>query len=71
MGAVKLSAYPKSTINIFVTVLESGGSDVGLVITAAALALADASVELLDAAASCCVSRHGQVRTEEPERGQA
>jgi len=60
VGAVKLSAYPKSTINIFVTVLESGGSDVGLVITAAALALADASVELLDAAASCCVSRHGQ-----------
>lgn len=61
-GAVCLGSYPKATIEVFVTVLESGGDDVGVVISAASLALADAGIELMDTVAACSVCRVGEVR---------
>ncbi|KND01094.1 uncharacterized protein SPPG_04185 [Spizellomyces punctatus DAOM BR117] len=55
--AVRLDLLPKSTVDVFVQVLESDGSAACLAaaITCAALALADAGIEMLDAVAACAV----------------
>lgn len=49
----RLSQYPKSRIEVSAFVLEDDGDAFGAVVTAAALALADAGIELLDLAAGC------------------
>ncbi|KAJ3172152.1 hypothetical protein HDU88_006967 [Geranomyces variabilis] len=53
--AVRLDLIPKSTVDVFVQVLESDGSAACLAaaITCASLALADAGIEMLDAVAAC------------------
>ncbi|KAG0306782.1 hypothetical protein BGZ99_001672 [Dissophora globulifera] len=53
--AVRLDLVPKSTIDIFITVLESDGwgSCVAAAITAASVALAHAGIEMLDLVAGC------------------
>jgi len=58
-GAVRLEAYPKASIDVGVTVLESGGDDLALAVAAASLALVDAGVEVLDTVAACSVCRVG------------
>ncbi|KAI8816600.1 ribosomal protein S5 domain 2-type protein [Fimicolochytrium jonesii] len=56
--AVRLDLLPKSSIDIFVQVLESDGSAACLAaaITCASLALADAGIEMLDAVAACAAA---------------
>ena len=54
-AVVVLDAYPKSVVDIFCLVLESGGADVSVLITAASLAIADAGIPMLDLVSSCYI----------------
>ena len=54
---------PKSCVDVFVMVLESGGSDLAVAITAASVALADAGIELFDLVPACHVVRTLAFRT--------
>ncbi|KAL5716970.1 Exosome complex component RRP41-like [Ranunculus cassubicifolius] len=57
-GAVMLDSFPKTTVDIFALVLESGGSDLPVVISCASLALADAGIMMFDLVTSvsvCCL----------------
>lgn len=56
-ASVQLEAFPKSVVDIYCLVLESGGSDMGLLVTAASLALADAGIPLFDLVAACNIVR--------------
>ena len=40
--------YPKSQIDVFVTILEDDGSSLAAAITCAGLALADAAIDMFD-----------------------
>jgi hypothetical protein len=45
---VQLDKFPKAVFDVSAMVLESGGSDLAVLVTAASVALADAGVELYD-----------------------
>ncbi|KAI4380170.1 hypothetical protein MLD38_006390 [Melastoma candidum] len=45
-GAIRLKTFPKTTVDIFALVLESGGSDFSVLISSASIALADAGIML-------------------------
>ncbi|XP_040572802.1 exosome complex component MTR3 [Lepeophtheirus salmonis] len=57
-STVCLHLYPKSKIDVFITVLENDGSAVATAITAASLALSDASINLFDLAIGSSVRLH-------------
>lgn len=59
-GAIILESFPKTTVDVFALVLESGGSDLPVVTTCASLALADAGIMLYDIVASVSVSCLGK-----------
>jgi exosome complex component MTR3 len=51
--SVRLEQYPKSLIDLYVTVLEDDGCALAAAITCASLALANAGIELNDMVAGC------------------
>ncbi|KAF6166255.1 hypothetical protein GIB67_031039, partial [Kingdonia uniflora] len=55
-GAVILESFPKTTVDVFALVLESGGSDLPVIISCASLALADAGIMMFDLVTSVSVS---------------
>ncbi|XP_059626803.1 exosome complex component RRP41-like [Cornus florida] len=59
-GAIILDSFPKTTVDVFALVLESGGSDLPVVISCASLALADAGILMYDLVASVSVSCLGK-----------
>ncbi|CAH9075243.1 unnamed protein product [Cuscuta europaea] len=59
-GAIILDSFPKTTVDVFALVLESGGSDLPVIITCASLALADAGILLYDLVAAVSVSCIGK-----------
>ncbi|XP_023534485.1 exosome complex component RRP41-like isoform X2 [Cucurbita pepo subsp. pepo] len=59
-GAIILEMFPKTTVDVFALVLESGGIDLPVVISCASLALADAGIMLYDLVASVSVSCFGK-----------
>ncbi|KAL3530551.1 hypothetical protein ACH5RR_009873 [Cinchona calisaya] len=59
-GAIILESFPKTTVDVFALVLESGGGDLPVVISCASLALADAGIMLYDLVASVSVSCLGK-----------
>ncbi|PRQ33521.1 exosome complex component RRP41-like [Rosa rugosa] len=59
-GAIILETFPKTTVDVFALVLESGGSDLPVVISCASLALADAGIMMYDLVASVSVSCLGK-----------
>ncbi|XP_077252891.1 3'-5'-exoribonuclease family protein [Tasmannia lanceolata] len=59
-GAIILETFPKTTVDIFALVLESGGSDLPVIISCASLALADAGIMMFDLVASVSVSCLGK-----------
>ncbi|RAL37489.1 unnamed protein product [Cuscuta campestris] len=59
-GAIMLDSFPKTTVDVFALVLESGGSDLPVIITCASLALADAGILLYDLVAAVSVSCVGK-----------
>lgn len=48
ISAVSLDAYPKSQIDVYINVLEDNGNTLSYAIMAAAVALADAGIEMVD-----------------------
>ncbi|XP_050203825.1 exosome complex component RRP41-like [Mercurialis annua] len=59
-GAIMLESFPKTTVDVFALVLESGGSDLSVVISCASLALADAGIMMYDLVAGVSVSCLGK-----------
>ncbi|XP_027152213.1 exosome complex component RRP41-like [Coffea eugenioides] len=59
-GAIILESFPKTTVDVFALVLESGGSDLPVIISCASLALADAGILLYDLVAAVSVSCLGK-----------
>lgn len=55
--SVRLECYPKAMIEVHALVLQSDGAELGITISAASLALADARVELFDLVPACSVVR--------------
>ena len=54
-AAVQTQTFPKANVDVFCLVIESGGSDTAVAITAASLALADAGIEMYDLVTACKV----------------
>lgn len=59
-GGIMLETFPKTTVDVFALVLESGGSDLPVVISCASLALADAGIMMYDLVAAVSVSCLGK-----------
>ncbi|XP_039769494.1 exosome complex component MTR3 [Ornithorhynchus anatinus] len=55
--AVRLTRYPRAQLELSALLLEDGGSALAAALTAAALALADAGVEMYDLVVGCGLSR--------------
>ncbi|CAI0429049.1 unnamed protein product [Linum tenue] len=55
-GAILLETFPKTTVDVFALVLESGGSDLPVVVSCASLALADAGIMMYDLVAGVSVA---------------
>lgn len=59
--------FPKAVLDVYCTILEAGGSETAATITAAALAVADAGVEMKDVVTACQVSKiHGDTLLLDP-----
>ncbi|XP_031502965.1 exosome complex component RRP41-like [Nymphaea colorata] len=58
-GAIMLETFPKTTVDVFALVMESGGGDLPVIISCASLALADAGIKMLDLVTSTSLSCHG------------
>jgi len=56
-GAVRLGSFPKASVYVFCVVLEADGGELPAAAAAAALALADAGIEMGDLVAACAVVR--------------
>ena len=54
-AAVQRHTFPKANVDIYCLVLESGGADAAVAITAASLAIADAGIEMYDLVSACSV----------------
>ncbi|XP_031285122.1 exosome complex component RRP41-like [Pistacia vera] len=59
-GVIIVETFPKTTVDVFALVLESGGSDLPVVVSCASLALADAGIMMYDLVASVSVSCLGK-----------
>ncbi|KAK1308744.1 hypothetical protein QJS10_CPA09g02068 [Acorus calamus] len=59
-GAIILESFPKTTVDVFALVLESGGSDLPVIISCASLALADAGIMMYDIVSSVSVTCIGK-----------
>ncbi|XP_056356418.1 exosome complex component MTR3 [Oenanthe melanoleuca] len=55
--AVRLGRYPRARLAVSALLLQDGGSALAAAVSAAALALADAGVEMYDLAVGCALSR--------------
>lgn len=58
-GAIILESFPKTTVDVFALVMESGGSDLPVIISCASLALADAGIMMYDLVAAVSLSSLG------------
>ncbi|XP_076472999.1 exosome complex component MTR3-like [Babylonia areolata] len=64
--AVRLDTFPKSQVDIYVTVLENDGGVLSAAITCACLALADAGIEMYDLVVGCSARLHGDTVLMDP-----
>lgn len=55
-GAVALHTFPKTTVDVFALILQSGGGDLPVVISCASLALADAGIVMYDLVSAMSLS---------------
>ncbi|KAJ7534311.1 hypothetical protein O6H91_13G089100 [Diphasiastrum complanatum] len=74
VGAVALHTFPKTTVDVFALVLQSGGGDLPVVISCASLALADAGIVMYDLVCAMSASSVGRQllldSTYEEEKGE-
>ncbi|XP_071961973.1 exosome complex component MTR3-like [Antedon mediterranea] len=64
--AVCLSKFPKAQVDIFVTVLEEGGSCLAAALTCASVAVANAGIDMYDVAIGCSVKQLGELSLIDP-----
>ena len=57
-GAVILETFPKTAVDVYVTVLEAGGAELPAVVAAASAALTCAGVAMRDLVSACTVTRN-------------
>ena len=57
-AAVQRQTFPKANLDVYCLILESGGSDAAVAITAASLAIADAGIDMYDLVSACSVVRN-------------
>ena len=57
-GAVILETFPKTSVDVYVTVLEAGGAELPAVVAAASAALTCAGVAMRDLVSACTVTRN-------------
>lgn len=69
-STVCLHRYPKSAIEVFVTVLEDDGAVLAAALTAAGLALADAGIHMFDLVVGAAVVARGEAVLVDPQRGE-
>ncbi|KAF2554663.1 hypothetical protein F2Q68_00012958 [Brassica cretica] len=60
-----METFPKTTVDVFALVLESGGSDFAVVISCASLALADAGIMMCDHITAVSVNCNFEIQTVE------
>nr|GEZ22679.1 exosome complex component RRP41-like [Tanacetum cinerariifolium]GEZ46862.1 exosome complex component RRP41-like [Tanacetum cinerariifolium] len=65
-GSIMLDTFPKTTVDVFALVLESGGCDLPVVISCASLALADAGIMMYDLVTAVSVSCLGKCLVIDP-----
>ncbi|KAK9827611.1 hypothetical protein WJX81_005970 [Elliptochloris bilobata] len=70
-GAVRRETFPKASVDVYAVVLEADGGELAVAATAAALALADAGIELSDLVSACNVSRVDGQLLLDPSAGEA
>ncbi|XP_074317553.1 exosome complex component RRP41-like [Silene latifolia] len=58
-GSIIMESFPKTTVDVFALVIESGGSDLPVIISCASLALADAGIMLYDLVTAVSMSSLG------------
>ncbi|XP_057534003.1 exosome complex component RRP41-like isoform X2 [Amaranthus tricolor] len=58
-GAIILESFPKTTVDVFALVTESGGSELPVIVSCASLALADAGILMYDLVAAVSLSSLG------------
>merc|ERR1711893_468629 len=56
-ATVCMHLYPKSQIDVFVTIIEDDGSTLAAALTVAGLALADASIQMFDTLVGASIKR--------------
>lgn len=56
-GAVITETFPKTSVDVYATVMEAGGAELPAVVAAASAALAQAGVAMRDLVSACSVSR--------------
>ena len=61
-GVVMVETFPKASLDVYCTILEAGGSEPAVVITAAVLAIIDAGVEVRDVLTACSVSKMSSLK---------
>lgn len=57
---VLLDRFPKAVVDVYVEVMEAGGSELAAAVTTACLALADAGIEMTDLVAAAALVRGGR-----------
>lgn len=55
--SIRLDSFPKSTLDVYVLVLEDDGSVLSAAITCASLAIADAGIEMFDLVSACSAAQ--------------
>jgi exosome complex component MTR3 len=58
-ASIDLSKIPKSVVDCYVMIMEAGGAEAAVAITAASLAIADAGLEMFDLVPACSVVSGG------------
>jgi exosome complex component MTR3 len=56
-GVILTETFPKTAVDVYATVLETGGGELSATIAAASVALADAGVAMRDLVSACAVAR--------------
>lgn len=66
--SVQLDKFPKAKIEVFIIILEDGGSALAAAISCASLALCDGGIEMFDVAVGISLRRYGDITLIDPNR---
>lgn len=67
-SAVQLDKFPKAKIEVFIIILEDGGSALAAAISCASLALSDGGIEMFDLPVGLSLRRYGDITLIDPNK---